>query len=285
MRKRVPIGLINYHFSQGVTRPYVPGMIEVGGLQIKDPPSPLPDNIQTWLDGAKHGVIYMSMGSNIKSSSLSPSVLSAIMTTFSKLKERIIWKFENDSIPNIPENIMISKWLPQSDLLAHPNLRLFITHGGLGSMIEARFHGVPLVGIPIFADQMANLNLAYDEGYAEILNYNDLTQESFKKILNKVLKESKYMKKAQIISKLFRDRPKSSMETAVYWVEYVIRHNGAKHIQAKSIHYNLLQLSSVDVIAFLITILFIITFILFKSSKYCIIFIHKLAYQKKSKIK
>lgn len=34
--------LLNDHFTQGHVRPYVPAMVEVGGLQIKPKPDPLP---------------------------------------------------------------------------------------------------------------------------------------------------------------------------------------------------------------------------------------------------
>lgn len=267
LRKNVSLGLINYHFSQGNPRPMVPAMIEVGGLQIKDPPSLLPKNLQDWLDGAEHGVIYMSMGSNIKSAGLSPKVLSSIINSFAKLKERIIWKFENDSLPGLSKNIMISEWLPQSDLLAHPKLKLFITHGGLGGIIEARHYGIPLVGIPIFGDQMANCRMAQEEGMAEVVHYNDLTEESFTNVIKTVLYNSNYEQKAKLISRTFRDRPEKPMETAIFWVEYVIRHRGAKHMQANSVHLNTFQLLSLDVIGFLFligSVIMTITIELFK---------------------
>lgn len=40
-----------------------------------------------------------------------------------------------------------------STLVAHKNTKLFITHSGLMSSQEAIYHGVPMLGIPIFADQ------------------------------------------------------------------------------------------------------------------------------------
>ena len=52
---------------------------------------------------------------------------------------------------------MVSKWLPQNDLLAHPNLRVFVTHGGLLSLQEAIYHKTPLVGVPLVNDQKPNL--------------------------------------------------------------------------------------------------------------------------------
>ena len=43
VRKNVSLVLLNQHFSQSFPRPYVPNMIEVGGLQIKEVPSKLPE--------------------------------------------------------------------------------------------------------------------------------------------------------------------------------------------------------------------------------------------------
>jgi len=39
----VSLILLNTHFSSGMVRPYVPNMIEVGGIQVKPEASPLPE--------------------------------------------------------------------------------------------------------------------------------------------------------------------------------------------------------------------------------------------------
>lgn len=107
----------------------MPGIINVGGAHIK-PPKPLPKDLKDLCDNSKHGVIIFSLGSFIQSSDMPPQVVAIFFEVFSKLKQDIIWKFEDDFMPNIPPNVRISKWLPQSDILAHPNVVLFITHGG-----------------------------------------------------------------------------------------------------------------------------------------------------------
>ena len=43
----------------------------------------------------------------------------------------ILWKWDEDNIADLPKNVMTQKWVPQQDILAHPNLKLFVTHGGL----------------------------------------------------------------------------------------------------------------------------------------------------------
>jgi UDP:flavonoid glycosyltransferase YjiC (YdhE family) len=60
---------------------------------------------------------------------------------------------------------------------AHPNVRLFITHGGLLSIQETILRGVPVVGIPIFGDQRLNMARAVSAGYGIQLEYVDITAE------------------------------------------------------------------------------------------------------------
>ncbi|XP_049779816.1 UDP-glucosyltransferase 2-like [Schistocerca cancellata] len=149
--------LASGHFSSSYPYPIQPNVIQMTGLHIKGPQKPLPQEIQSFLNGAKHGFIYFSLGSNVKSSSLPVFTRQALMDAFSELPQRVLWKFEDDSLPGKPNNVMIAQWLPQEEVLAHPNIRLFITQGGLQSFNEASYYGVPLVGVPFFGDQQYNV--------------------------------------------------------------------------------------------------------------------------------
>jgi glucuronosyltransferase len=75
---------------------------------------------------------------------------------------------------------------------AHPNTRLFMTHGGLLSTQEAIDRGVPVVGIPVFADQHLNMNWAVSEGFGVSMDFNNITSESVSKALNEVLGNPRY---------------------------------------------------------------------------------------------
>ena len=50
------------------------------------------------------------------------------------------------------------------------------------------------------------------------------------------------------------------MDTAIYWIEYVIRHRGAKHMRYPAADLSLFQRYSLDVMAFLI----LVPYLLFK---------------------
>lgn len=54
-------------------------------------------------------------------------------------------------------NVKALAWVPQNDLLGDGRLAGFVTHGGINSIYEAAYHGVPVAGIPIFGDQPDNV--------------------------------------------------------------------------------------------------------------------------------
>lgn len=97
----------------------------------------------------------------------------AFVQTFSKLNERVIWKWEKDEgMPDLPPNVKLVKWVPQQDLLGHPNIRLFITHGGLLSTEEAVYHGVPVLGLPVFGIKLHLMGQFVGETACLIYNAN-----------------------------------------------------------------------------------------------------------------
>jgi glucuronosyltransferase len=53
-------------------------------------------------------------------------------------------------------NILVRAWLPQQDLLGHPVVKVFLTHGGIHSVYEALWHGQPMVVMPLATDQFDN---------------------------------------------------------------------------------------------------------------------------------
>lgn len=75
--------------------------------------------------------------------------------------------------------------------IAHPNVKLFISHGGLLSSIEAVYFGVPIVGIPVFGDQKTNIATAVKRGYAQSIPFIELTEEKLTEALNEILTNKK----------------------------------------------------------------------------------------------
>lgn len=113
------------------------------------------------------------------------------MNTFSELPYKILWKFEAEEMEGKPDNVKISKWLPQQDVLGHPNVKLFIMQAGYLSTEEAIVNRVPLLALPFFADQMFNARRYVTLGIGSMLNFNTLTTETFKKAILEVIQTAK----------------------------------------------------------------------------------------------
>ena len=70
-----------------------------------------------------------------------------LLNVFGKLKQKVLWKWETEHMDDKPPNVMLHKWLPQQDVLGHPNVKLFVSHGGQSSFQETICHQKPAVRI------------------------------------------------------------------------------------------------------------------------------------------
>lgn len=73
-------------------------------------------------------------------------------------------------------------------IAGHPNVKLFITQGGLQSLQEAIASYVPLVCVPFFGDQKRiNAPRIVELGLGVRLNRQDVTKDSFKDAILEVI--------------------------------------------------------------------------------------------------
>jgi len=233
LRNRFSVILVNNHFSLGRVRSNVPNLIEVGGLHLSESPEPCDKELQKFMDDAENGVIYFSMGLDILVKFLPENLQQTLVKSLAKLKQRVVWKNEIFSMPNKSENIYVIEKSPQRHILAHPKVRLFITNGGLLSVMEAVDSGVPMLGLPIFFDQFGNLRWGQTAGMAEVLDINNLKEETLTNTIRELIDNPKYTLRAKKMSKTFNDRPMSPLDTAVWWTEYALRNRDVSHIRLK----------------------------------------------------
>nr|XP_018905849.1 PREDICTED: UDP-glucuronosyltransferase 2B13-like [Bemisia tabaci]XP_018905858.1 PREDICTED: UDP-glucuronosyltransferase 2B13-like [Bemisia tabaci]XP_018905867.1 PREDICTED: UDP-glucuronosyltransferase 2B13-like [Bemisia tabaci] len=252
LEKHVSLALVNSHFSLRYSESIPPGLVPVAGMHIS-PAKPLPKDLKNFIEGAEHGVVYFSLGSNLKSDKMSKEKQKAFMDAFARLPQRVLWKFEADSLPELPENVMISKWIPQNDVLAHPNVVLFMTHCGLLSVQESIYHGVPVIGIPLMIDQYINANQIVQKNLGLQIKYSDIKNaDQIYQLIHTVTSDSGFKERMDITSENFRDQPIKPLDRAVYWVEYVLRHKSLDHLHPGNLQLSWYQLNLIDVMVFLV---------------------------------
>uniref|UniRef100_A0A0A9XPQ4 UDP-glucuronosyltransferase n=1 Tax=Lygus hesperus TaxID=30085 RepID=A0A0A9XPQ4_LYGHE len=249
--------LTNSHPSTGFPYPRAPHVKEISGTNID--PQPLPKDLQDFMDDAPHGVIYFSLGSVLDPKEvLADGKFEAFLNVFRRMKEKVMWKVS----PGMPEvkdpNIKLQTWFPQQGILAHKNLKLFITHGGLQSTVESIAFGLPTLGMPFFFDQIKDVGFMKHVGMGLQLSFDNITESSVSWTINELLTNPKYRENAIKQQSLFHDRPMKPVDEAAYWIEYVLRHG--KVLRPVSATMPFYQLYLLDVAAFILTVIAVILY-------------------------
>nr|XP_053653618.1 UDP-glycosyltransferase UGT5-like isoform X3 [Cherax quadricarinatus] len=245
--------------------PLIQKEVEVGAMHCR-PAKPLPQELESWITGAgSSGVIYFSLGSVARSTTMPVQYRDLFIQAFRRLPQRVIWKYEEE-LEDVPDNVMISKWLPQQDVLAHNNVKVFITHGGLLSMQEAIYHATPLLALPLYGDQPRNSMFIKNSGLGDFLIWEELTVDMIVGALTKILIDPKFSRRYKEnmlkMSEPLRDQPVPPTELAVFWTEYVIRHRGAPQLRSPAAQLSWVEFLMLDVIFLFHLAMIVLLFIL-----------------------
>nr|WEU75330.1 uridine diphosphate-glycosyltransferases 33AR1 [Glyphodes pyloalis] len=255
LKENIDLLLLN-HFPlwEGI-RPTPKNVVHLGGLHTKIGEE-LPEDLQEICDSSKNGVIYVSFGTIIASGLMPPEKVSVLVNVLSQLPYDVLFKWDKGELPGKGPNIVTSDWFPQADLLRHPKMKLFITQGGLQSTDEAIAAGVPLIGIPFLFDQFFNAENYVRHKIGLHLDITTLTEDILKDAIEKVITDKGYRENVFELRALMRDKSLNSLNQAVAWIDYVLRHKGAKHLRAPSANmhwttYMELELVSIVLFVFL----------------------------------
>ncbi|XP_056424698.1 UDP-glucuronosyltransferase 2B31-like isoform X3 [Hyla sarda] len=264
---KAEIWLIRTYWDFEYPRPLLPNFEFVGGLHCK-PAKPLPEDMEKIAQSSgEHGIVVFSLGSMVKN--LTDERSNVIASALSQLPQKVIWRYSGKRPDTLGENTVLYDWIPQNDLLGHPKTKAFITHGGTNGIYEAIYHGVPMVGIPLFADQPDNIIHMKSKGMAVMLDINKMQSKDLVDAVNTVINNPSYKENALRISQIHHDQPVKPLDRAVFWIEFVMRHKGAKHLRPAAHNLTWYQYHCLDVIGFLLVCLFIILYITTKIFLFC----------------
>ncbi|XP_030372776.1 UDP-glucuronosyltransferase 2B7-like [Scaptodrosophila lebanonensis] len=262
LAKLTVIALVNSHPSIDYVESLPSHIIQVGGMHIGES-KPLPRHLDDFMRSAKNGAVLISMGTNVQASDVAVKSLHVIVEAIRQLPNyNFLWKFDANYLKNLdinlPNNVLVSSFLPQRDVLAHKSLRAFVTHCGALSTQEATWHAVPIVGIPLFLDQYRNLRQSMDAGVALKVDYASINTKDLVNAIKDAAESEDIAAAMRKRSIRFRDNPLPSLELAVWWVEYLLRQPNPEHLHSPAKDMNIFQIHSLDVLAALLLVVVLI---------------------------
>lgn len=183
--------------------------------------------------------VLVTFGSVAQVDKIHFELLRSLLETFAKQPGLIIWQSnlnaqEIKEIHNltVPENVMVSSWVPIKELLAHDNIEFLICHGGINTVNELGLFGVPVLGVPLQGDQASNLARVVDLGAAELMTIIDLNDGKLDEMMDKMRRNlSRYWTRSEKLSKMLSQLRSFHTGYQQFWLNWVARHG--KQIEHK----------------------------------------------------
>ncbi|CAL4065676.1 unnamed protein product, partial [Meganyctiphanes norvegica] len=100
-----------------VGQPVGQNVVYAGGIHLKDA-KPLTGDLEEWAQSSgEAGFIYMSFGSLVKTSEMPEEYRQVFIKAFSSIDLKVLWKSDQETMADLPDNVQLRKWLPQQDIL------------------------------------------------------------------------------------------------------------------------------------------------------------------------
>ena len=145
--------LVNGTFGLDYPRPVPANVHLVGPMQSRETP-PLGSDMTAWLAEGPP-VVYVNLGTVAHAPA---AQLAKMREAFAGADVRVLWvlrdRFRERLPADLPAGVRIVNWIesPRA-VLAHENVRVFVSHCGINSVYESMVAGTPIVGIPMLSDQ------------------------------------------------------------------------------------------------------------------------------------
>ena len=149
--------------------------------------------------------VYVTLGTVYNSSALLATILEALAAEPIDLLMTVGPGEDPEQLGPQPANVHIACWIPQDEVLPHCDA--VITHGGYGTVSAALRNGLPLVVVPISADQPLNARRCRELGVSTTVAADERTPDRIRAATLDVLGDPTYRQAAQRIAAEALRRP------------------------------------------------------------------------------
>ncbi|XP_078300984.1 UDP-glucuronosyltransferase 3A2-like isoform X2 [Panthera onca] len=226
--KKAELWFVNSDFALEFARPLLPNTVYVGGLLAR-PVKPVPQEFENFISKfGDSGFVLVALGS-IVSTYQSQEVLMEMNSAFAHLSQGVIWK-------------------------SHPRIRLFVTHGGMNSIMEAIQHGVPMVAIPVLKEQAENMVRVEAKKFGVSIQLKQIKAETLALKMKEVIEDKRYKSAAVAASIIRRSHPLTPAQRLVGWIDHILQTGGAAHLKPHALQQPWHEQYLLDVFLFLLVV-------------------------------
>jgi 2-hydroxyacylsphingosine 1-beta-galactosyltransferase len=166
--------------------------------KTEDPAEP---SLRQWLDEARdEGVVLAAFGSLVAPS---PKQIKLLANGLKSCPCRVLWAVPDcyhGALAATSPSFRAETFVPQTTILAHPAVRVFISHCGANSVREALYWGQPILGMPFFLDQPYFAERIASLGVGLLLDRNRFTSNEVRRKATRLLDTPSISEKARRIS-------------------------------------------------------------------------------------
>uniref|UniRef100_A0AC35U716 UDP-glucuronosyltransferase n=1 Tax=Rhabditophanes sp. KR3021 TaxID=114890 RepID=A0AC35U716_9BILA len=242
-------------------------ILQIGGFGIAKS-NAVDEEYNKILSLRKQNVI-VSFGSIAKSSFMTKTMKTNLFNMFRTFSNvTFIWKYDGDfnDKPQDIENVIMTKWLPQVDILNDSRCSAFLTHAGMNSIIEGAKYGVPLLTIPLYGDQPRNAQYVAYSGIGKFLDKKEFNNNGQKLItsIGSLLDNPKYKKNMKLVAKMIKNRPMDPKEIFLSHVRFAAEFGNLLTFDLPDKDMPLWKFAMLDIMMFVLSIISILSFIFYK---------------------
>lgn len=215
------ITIVGNTFDLEIPRPLPDHVHLVGPIFAKAMPV-LTESLQNWLDAAQSegGVVYIAFGTLV---TIQAWQAQALIEGLTKPGLHVIWSLpetQRSLLPPLPASVRVESFVPQPAVLSHPAVRLFVSHCGMNSILEALYWRTPILALPFFGDQHDNAARLIDVGVARRLHKQQFDAAEVTAKVEALLHDLNVQNAVERISSKFkqtsgRDQAANIVETAL----------------------------------------------------------------------
>ncbi|MEM8777848.1 MAG: glycosyltransferase [Cyanobacteria bacterium P01_G01_bin.49] len=185
--------MVNSAFGLEYPRPLPQNVIMVGPM-LPSAVEPLTAEVNNWLRDDSP-IVYVNLGTVAMAT---PDQIQRMYDAFAHASFRVWWILRPQMQQVLPTplaaNIRSDAWGPPLlAVLRHPHVRVFVSHCGINSTQESLAAGVPIVGIPMLADQFDMAMRIKDAGVGLVLNKLTFSSSDLRAAIKQVLANSTFL--------------------------------------------------------------------------------------------